>query len=242
MDITGIDSSTATLLLVAGLCIACLVFIIIILGVILLLRARRPKPPVYSPMVTPQPQWQPPPPGARPVYGHVPPANPPYAAPPGGYPERQPGGSTLVYGDLPRAGQPPAAPSGNNTVVYGDETPVQPPAPHQNPPADHTLTFTPPPPTTARLTMVSGSANLARLDLPNHAITIGRSSDCDLILNDPMSSRQHAIIEFSGVGWVLQDLNSQNGTVINNVRTSRETLHPGDQIRIGSTVLSFDNS
>jgi ABC transport system ATP-binding/permease protein len=275
------DVSTENILWVAVVCLACLITIIIVLGVFLLLRGRRPKPPVYPPEYPLQPQWQPPQPGGQPpygtpagsyppgpssgypggqtvVYGDVPPANPSYGAPsgyagqPGVPPSGYPGGQTVVYGDEPPVGPPqayppqsPQAPGGqppaSYTLVFGDQPAGQPPIPPQMPLANSTLSFDSPLLPAVRLTVVSGSANLAGLELPIQGITIGRSSECALILNDPLSSRQHATIAFAGTGWFVQDLNSQNGTYLNNVRISRETLHPGDQIRIGSTVLSFGN-
>lgn len=61
-------------------------------------------------------------------------------------------------------------------------------------------------------------------------LTIGRGSECDLILDEPEMSRKHAMIENSGDGLYLRDLGSANGTFVNGVQVKNAVLHPGDQL------------
>lgn len=61
-------------------------------------------------------------------------------------------------------------------------------------------------------------------------LTIGRGSDCDLVLDEPEMSRKHAMIENSGDGLYLRDLGSSNGTFVNGVQVKNAVLHPGDQL------------
>ncbi len=61
-------------------------------------------------------------------------------------------------------------------------------------------------------------------------LTIGRGSECDLILDEPEMSRKHAMIENSGDGIYLRDLGSSNGTFVNGVQVRDAVLHPDDQI------------
>ena len=61
-------------------------------------------------------------------------------------------------------------------------------------------------------------------------LTIGRGSDCDLVLDEPEMSRRHAVIENSGDGIYLRDLGSANGTFVNGVQVRDAVLHPDDQI------------
>jgi len=61
-------------------------------------------------------------------------------------------------------------------------------------------------------------------------LTIGRGSDCDLVLDEPEMSRQHAVIENSGDGIYLRDLGSSNGTFVNGVQVRNAVLHADDQI------------
>jgi len=61
-------------------------------------------------------------------------------------------------------------------------------------------------------------------------LTIGRGSDCDLVLDEPEMSRRHAVIENSGDLIYLRDLGSANGTFVNGVQVRDAVLHPDDQI------------
>jgi pSer/pThr/pTyr-binding forkhead associated (FHA) protein len=61
-------------------------------------------------------------------------------------------------------------------------------------------------------------------------LTIGRGSECDLILDEPEMSRKHAMIENFGDGIYLRDLGSSNGTFVNGVQVRDAVLHPDDQI------------
>ena len=48
------------------------------------------------------------------------------------------------------------------------------------------------------------------------AYRIGRDPDGDIVVNDPRVSWQHAVLQFDGTGWVLQDSGSTNGTFLGN--------------------------
>jgi pSer/pThr/pTyr-binding forkhead associated (FHA) protein len=76
-------------------------------------------------------------------------------------------------------------------------------------------------------------------------ITIGRASDCDLALEDPMASRKHCHIEpaVEGDGWAVSDLESRNGTLVNGKTIDeRRALTSGDIITIGKTHITFHAS
>ncbi|QDQ93048.1 FHA domain-containing protein [Rhodococcus sp. WB9] len=73
-------------------------------------------------------------------------------------------------------------------------------------------------------------------------ITVGRSADADLSLQtDPDISRLHATLERIGLYWTIIDESlSRNGTFVNGTRIwGRQTLHPGDVIRIGKCTLTY---
>lgn len=79
------------------------------------------------------------------------------------------------------------------------------------------------------------SAVLFKLALPES--TIGRSSTCDLVVRDGTVSRRHAqLLVADGIASVA-DLESSNGTFLNEVRTSRAQLHNGDRLRFGSVAF-----
>lgn len=71
-------------------------------------------------------------------------------------------------------------------------------------------------------------------------ITIGRSTNNDVRLDSPMVSRNHAQIEIVGGRYCLRDLDSLNGTFVNDERIEGSVrLKPTDVIRIGGTKLSL---
>ena len=71
-------------------------------------------------------------------------------------------------------------------------------------------------------------------------VRIGRAGENDIILHDKLVSRRHATIVGEGGRYVLTDLNSANGTLVNDRPiTGTAELRPGDRITIGDTVLTF---
>jgi hypothetical protein len=71
--------------------------------------------------------------------------------------------------------------------------------------------------------------------------TMGRSRQCDVTVDDPNVSRTHAEVRPRGGSWVLSDLGSTNGTRLNRRRLEGpEVLKPGDEIELGTTLLTFE--
>jgi len=69
---------------------------------------------------------------------------------------------------------------------------------------------------------------------------IGRSRECDVVLDDDNVSRRHAEIRPRGGSWVLSDLGSTNGVSVNGERVERpQVLAPGDRIELGHSSLEF---
>lgn len=77
--------------------------------------------------------------------------------------------------------------------------------------------------------------------LVSPGLVVGRSSDCDLKVEDPGVSRRHAEIRVIGndedAQLVVVDLGSTNGTVVDGVRVTQAPLSDGSRIVLGSTVL-----
>jgi hypothetical protein len=69
--------------------------------------------------------------------------------------------------------------------------------------------------------------------------TLGRLPECDVVVDDPGASRQHARIRRTDAGFELVDLGSTNGTLVNDVPVREHLLSHGDRITIGETVLEF---
>ncbi len=73
-------------------------------------------------------------------------------------------------------------------------------------------------------------------------VTLGRGDDNDIVIDDPKASRHHALVRPSSRGWILEDLDSTNGTRVNGFRTSAQLLTDRDQIVVGATAFLFDAS
>jgi adenylate cyclase len=72
--------------------------------------------------------------------------------------------------------------------------------------------------------------------------TIGRMPDNDIVLNDTLASRYHAVISMKNRSLFIEDLQSKNGTFVNKKRVVSRELNSGDRITIGQTTLNFDYS
>jgi serine/threonine protein kinase len=66
------------------------------------------------------------------------------------------------------------------------------------------------------------------------SVMVGRDRTCSIVLAHPAVSRRHARITISGREPVLEDLQSANGTYVNNARVERAVLKPGDIVRFGA--------
>jgi len=86
------------------------------------------------------------------------------------------------------------------------------------------------------------AAQGTRFTIPASGAVVGRSSSCDVVLNDADVSRQHARISFEeDSGWVIEDLGSTNGVVVNGGRVDgRLRLSVGDQITLGPVSGRFE--
>ncbi len=77
------------------------------------------------------------------------------------------------------------------------------------------------------------------ISLDTDVLTIGRSPHSDLFLDDVTVSRHHARILHDETGFLVEDLNSLNGTYVNRKRIERHQLFDGDELQIGKFKLAF---
>ncbi len=72
-------------------------------------------------------------------------------------------------------------------------------------------------------------------------VVLGRQSDCEFVIADPLLSRRHCMITADEAGeYFIEDLNSTNATTLNSRKLKAKTrLQFGDRIVIGNTILRF---
>jgi hypothetical protein len=81
-----------------------------------------------------------------------------------------------------------------------------------------------------------------RIMLGDAPVVIGRVAGSTITVSDPRASRRHAEIRPHGDAFVIVDLGSTNGTVVNGARVHQQVLHDGDEIAVGTTVIRFEAS
>jgi pSer/pThr/pTyr-binding forkhead associated (FHA) protein len=80
---------------------------------------------------------------------------------------------------------------------------------------------------------------LKEVPLTSSAVTIGRLPNNVVSIDNPAVSGQHARVIVEGGQFVVEDLNSRNGTFVNNQAVTKHALQEGDIIRIGKHTLTF---
>ncbi|MDR6972358.1 FHA domain-containing protein [Leifsonia shinshuensis] len=94
--------------------------------------------------------------------------------------------------------------------------------------------------TTRRLVITSGPRAGTELPLGRDPITIGRSSDSNLVIRDDYTSTHHARLLLWNDEWMIQDLDSTNGTFLDGRRVTVPTQVPLDTpIKIGTTTFEL---
>ena len=91
------------------------------------------------------------------------------------------------------------------------------------------------------LLVLRGSETGLRITIAKERVTLGRTIDADIVLNDKMISRCHAEIAWDPEcgSFAVIDLDSTNGTIVNNRKIERCEVQDGDKIFLGSTILKF---
>jgi hypothetical protein len=81
-----------------------------------------------------------------------------------------------------------------------------------------------------------------RIDLGEDPVQIGRLPDCAIPLSDSQASRHHAEVHRTDTGFAIVDLDSLNGTKVNDVVVHEKSLADGDVITIGETAIRYEES
>lgn len=78
-----------------------------------------------------------------------------------------------------------------------------------------------------------------RQPLTGEPVTLGRGAENVVVLENDSVSRRHARIEQRGINWWVLDLDSTNGTYVNDIPVRAHQLERGDQVKVGDTILKF---
>jgi len=94
----------------------------------------------------------------------------------------------------------------------------------------------------ASLFIIKGADQGKRFELKGKAVGLGRDNSNTIRLHDNEVSRRHAEVRRLEDAFRLVDLGSANGTFLNDEVVDQSSLHAGDQIRLGQTVLLFQDT
>jgi hypothetical protein len=139
------------------------------------------------------------------------------------------------FGIQPRLVKPPARKGESGEQAQQGHTMVYTAPPKQNRPKRRDPT--------GGLTQTRAIVSLAdrRYVLDGPTAVIGRSRECDCVLDDQNISRRHAELRRNSHGdWQIADLGSTNGVKINGRRVDTSRLSPGDEVTLGTSTFIFD--
>ena len=91
----------------------------------------------------------------------------------------------------------------------------------------------------AELIITLADGRTIRHRLGKNPEIMGRDATCEIPTDDPSTSRRHARITPISSGYIVEDLGSKNGTLVNDERISVRALQPGDRIRIGEIEMVY---
>lgn len=92
----------------------------------------------------------------------------------------------------------------------------------------------------AFLKIVSGDMKGCKFEIDRDTVVIGRAPDNIVSIKDPLVSGRHCSILREGRRYTLRDMESTNGTYLNDVRIKEYQLNPKDIIKVGSVEILFD--
>src|ERR687889_387818 len=78
-----------------------------------------------------------------------------------------------------------------------------------------------------------------RFPLARNEIVLGRGADCDIQVDRDSVSRRHARVYRTGESWSVEDLQSTNGSYVNDVPVTKSVLRDADFLKIGAAIFKF---
>lgn len=82
----------------------------------------------------------------------------------------------------------------------------------------------------------------SRHKLAAHPEVIGRDANCEIPLDDPSTSRRHARFTPTPEGYIVEDLGSKNGTLVNDRPCTNRVLSDGDKVLVGAVLATYHES
>jgi hypothetical protein len=79
-----------------------------------------------------------------------------------------------------------------------------------------------------------------RISVTRTPVVIGRMSACDVVLSDANVSRRHAELRREGSRWIIEDLGSTNGTLVDGKLAKQHELRGGETLSFGTSTLRFE--
>ncbi len=92
----------------------------------------------------------------------------------------------------------------------------------------------------AKLEILEGPDAGRKYEIEGGRLIIGRGDECDIRLNQGSISRQHAVLDYIGGTWYVEDLGSQNGVFIEGEKVERAPLTAAMNVQFGTIMAAFD--
>src|SRR5262245_12006137 len=93
----------------------------------------------------------------------------------------------------------------------------------------------------ARLVISDGGPTTRTVELTDASTVAGRAPENKIVIDDKQASRRHFTVDKIEYGFKIVDLESRNGTRVNDRQVNQMFLRPGDKIQIGKHVLPFED-
>jgi len=91
-----------------------------------------------------------------------------------------------------------------------------------------------------KLVVTAGEKIGTEIALAGRQLTIGRAGDSDLVVDDEYTSTHHAKLVFVNGDWLVQDLDSTNGTLLDGKKvTTTQVVPMNTQVRVGQTAFEL---
>lgn len=91
----------------------------------------------------------------------------------------------------------------------------------------------------AELVITLSDGRTLRHELGSHPEVMGRDASCEISIDDPSTSRQHAKFSPTPDGYIVEDMGSKNGTLVNDAPCTSQVLHDGDRVLLGSALAVY---